>query len=219
MADYDLSLEGVQIDYEKVKADEWNLYLTGGYYLQFNQLRAVSPGVISIRDYNFQELEIYDVYYNPNKNAYNIILRTDENAPTNFCSYNGIHLGSFSIQGCTIKWQYPEDGCVHYTRAFQEGFDDGYDEYVTLEECGIGCKSYSIEFSTEFNTELGPCEPDECNNSIGGPTGTQFIPENYLLPECLVAVIDCADSIGGSSGTEFIVDNRVYENCVVARVE
>lgn len=185
---YDLALEGVQIDYEKIKIDEWSLYFTGGYYLKFNQLRAVSPGVINIRDYDFLELEIYDVYFNPDKNSYNIIIRTDENSPTNFCSYNGIHLGSFSIQGCSIKWQYPENGCVNYTRAFQGGFDDGYDEHVTLEECGIGCLSYSIEFSTEYNsTELIPCDASECTNSIGGISGRDYILENYLFPGCVIA--------------------------------
>jgi len=216
MEEYDLSLEGVQIDYEKVKLDEWSLYFTGGYYLQNNQLRAVSPGVIHLPDYDFLELEVYDVYYNPRKNQYNVLLRDTENAPDNFCSYNGIHLGSFTIQGCTIKWQYPEAGCVHYTRAFQDGFDDGYDEHVTLEECGLGCKSYSIEFSTEFNTELGDCEPNDCRNSIGAQDGTQYILGNFLLPDCVIARIDCGTSVGGADGTEFNTDNNLYRDCTIA---
>ena len=210
------TLTGVQLDFDKITQDEWTLYLTGGQYLNFNQLRTVEPGIIHLREYDFEELLKYNVYYNPNKNQYNII--KEEKEPENICSYYGLHLGSFVIQGCSIKWQYPEDGCVKYVRGFSDGFNAGFEDKINKDKCEDGCKSFSIEFTTEFNTETTPCDNTGCDLSIGGERGTEFILDGYLLPNCPVAVIDCAESIGGESGTEFIPENRLYSTCTIAKV-
>lgn len=182
------TITGVQLDFDKILNDEWVIYITQGNYLSFNQLRVVSPGIINLKDsyHNFQELIKYDVFYNPSNNQYNISESKDET--NNFCN-SAVHLGSFVIQGCRVKWMYPENDCITYQRGFQPDFSAGFRTKIS-KDCEVGCQSFNIDFSTEFNTELNDCNLTFCDNSIGGADGTAFNVQGYLLPECVVCCIN-----------------------------
>ena len=171
---------GIGLDFEKIENDQWTLYFTAGSWLYNNQIATLEPAIIHLSPDDYSENIIYDVYFSRKYNAYYI--KEDKMDCT-----QDLYLGGFMIIGCELRYFLPPHICEDteeiYVRAFDEAFNEGYEE-PKVDICGDICQPYNDDFGPDF---MYSCNPSPCDISIGGVSGTRYIVNNFLLPECIIA--------------------------------
>ena len=113
-------------------------------------------------DYTDHQLEVFDLYYDPEKDKYETIQRTEDFDDANYCPDFGYHLGGYLIEGCKLRFIYPTSDTVEYIRPYSDEFSDGYvDDTIVVDKTGE-----IIAFSADFNLDFKTLA--ELVNPIGG---------------------------------------------------
>ena len=147
----------MRLDYDKMSNDQWVLYFTGGKFQGHDFIRYIEPSVMHLNKNNYlnNNLDIFDIFYDPFKNNYNIELRTSEfDLHTEWYYDLGYHLGGFLINGDNLKFLYPAEKDVDYVNAFTNDFDEGFIEDSLIVDITDQTPSeFNYEFSFDFLVE------------------------------------------------------------------
>ena len=159
-----ITITGIALDFEKMDQSQWILYFTSGLYEAPGVMKNVEPAVINLtkEDYSENNLDVFNVYYEPTRGVYNIILSDPEVEDPNFCPDYGVHLGGYMIADCNLKFMYPESKDVCYVRPYSDAFNDGYiDESSScvISEDELICRSFNLDFSFDYLVDNCPTEP------------------------------------------------------------
>ncbi len=207
------------LDLKKSLNDRWAMYFTEGTFNFNGVTRHSEPGVIRIRPGDYDDLEIYNVYYNSLYDIYDI--RKDPG-----CLINEYMMGGFMIDDCNMRFVINPNACEKYLRAFSDDFNVGFEkESGVYNSCKKQCTTFNFQYSNEYNNKTDCKEHiTSCDLSIGGVTATEYdVPDN-LLYNCHIAKdedgiwdSDCVLNVGGPFAKSYIVNNDLEPDCHVAK--
>ena len=153
-------LLGVALDAQRSTADETGkrLYFTGGEFVTPWSLKYISDFVITLKaeDYQCDIPCLYDVYFNPANEAYQII---EKGTKDDLSCSPGYLIGGFQIDGC--KFMFLEAKCnnIKFVRPFTESFNAAYRKL----DCDCKGDYNTNAFSDEFKTECALVQDPNAN--------------------------------------------------------
>ena len=163
------TIKGVELDYDKLTPNDWTLYLTGGEFEGDGVSKQVPPAIIRLNkdDYIDNQLDIFNLFYDPYKNKYTLTIQDGEDLPDNYCSSIGYHLGGFLVNDCELRFMYPVSDGIEYIRGFEdESFDQGFiDNSTPIDTTLEPCQPFNFDFSLDFKTS--DCLDYEPTDGVG----------------------------------------------------